>query len=634
MLYSVPDEYKEPYKGNPYPITLTFSDQLGRLKTLPFTPNQDSGPPESAYEQYTGSYSFLDLIHLCLDQIRPPDAGLFLYEGLDVFSSGMDQSDNTKSPLDQGYIDVEKYYDESGKPKMFHEVLSEAVQHFAAQMFAYKDGWIIRRVGSLDAAVVVRSWHEYLGSFTYTDNSSIDFRITNTVNSALPSVRLRMIGAHLDTLPALKKLVLNHDYGVRQSIIRNWSFTNNYETDHATAYTLPNGDGATWYSSVFANWINHTVSYICKTFLFNYQGDGIFSYDKIADGRRSNDTFNRRFATIQKPHDINLPSAGFDMGESGVLIIGGDGGYTSKCNDWTTGAYIDSELLTMNGPTSFNLSVDYMNWSNYVGGFQNGQFYIQVILYDLTHSWGQYTLDINGIWHSGIGHVILMPSPAVGGTSYTNFTLSTDFTPTALPNLRIGVRLFQMVDSLINWPTASTEWKGAVYDNIKVIPQLISRKGVTVTTRINNLNQKDQSVNLELGDAPANIFNSQLMYKNIVFEAGDYSVLSSAWDYKAGSTPLPHIEWLNGEYFKQLANASELISCKIHAGPGMFDFTKVIRDKDNGNKLFMIHRGTYNDLAGEFDGEIIRVFSDSDIAVIGTEDGKILITEDVKEIEA
>jgi hypothetical protein len=215
-------------------------------------------------------------------------------------------------------------------------------------------------------------------------------------------------------------------------------------------------------------------------------------------------------------------------------------------------------------------------------------------------------------------------------TSFTNFSTTTANLPAG--NCQIYIRLYslmQVFGSESNFNNGVGNFMGVVFDNVKIMPQILGAASLNLETRVEPLNQNIQSLKVDLGDAPVGGYNSGLIYKNIIFEAADMSVLSSAWDFKGGSNPLTHIYWLSNEYKVQLTNPSEIIQCDLQSGVGMFDFSKVIIEKDNSNKALIIHRGDYNDKSGIFSGEIMRVFTEGDIDLaITTEDGTVITTED------
>lgn len=642
--YSVPDSYKEPYTMNPYPITLTFSDQLGRLKTLFFTANQDSGPPEQPYIQYSGYWSHLDLIHLCLSQITDFSNPLNLYESLDVFSSGMDQSTYDKSPLNQAWNDVSKYYSDSGDPVTFYDVLSEICTHYGAQLFYDNDGWVLRRVASVADAVSQRKWTA-TGSkdagynIIYQSVNTVYFKVSNTVNNVALTSRNRMVGHILTVIPALKRLSVVHNYGQRTSILQNYSFDSyvrypSFSLDYA-AFPANN---QMFYASRFTNWsaVNNVPSlFTIHAMPFNYTGEAplvkyLEFFEHYFRGRLERGI---DFQSIEQGLKIPLLSTlpGFyNITNSAVLLVAGDGGETSWPVE-SVGPYylnngvncrIESDPVTLLGNQTVNISFDYMIFANGLPvSSLTGDCVVQVMFKNMTSgNIGSLRQD-NMIWDEGnvwncirinldihlTGTTLTLP------TSPQTFSTTTKMLPNA--NCKIWIRLYSLMQSVTNGPNFNHGpgfFSGILFNNIILMPQILGAKSIKLETRVENLNQSVQSLTLNLGDAPSGGYNAGLIYKNVVFENSLGTQLSSTWDFRGGSNALPHLWWISNEYKQQMTNPSEIIGVDIHAGTGMFDFGRVILEKDNSNKAFIILRGDYKDKSGVFAGEIVRVFSNAD----------------------
>jgi len=223
--YIEPQQYKEVYEPVSYPVTLTAVDGLSLLDC----------EYKNGNEYYTGRRYESQVILDCLGKIGHTE----FIEYVNLYEDTTDSSVDDSS-FDQILIDTLVF-----RGMSFIDVLKEVLQKYNA-IIRQKDGvFNIFRPVELKASTV------YGRHFTaYNTKTSVTRTTTQYINRlGYVSNRWQVPGGILMVQPPVQKVIIDHDYGSRESWIENYNFA-----VQSLTYDFVNG-------FTFANWVNHgTVS--------------------------------------------------------------------------------------------------------------------------------------------------------------------------------------------------------------------------------------------------------------------------------------------------------------------------------------------------------------------------------------
>lgn len=156
--YAIPEFHAEPYLFEPYPLEVTFSDQLGEMKNLDFLDINDN--------KFKGD---LKCIKIISEVLKKTGLELPIRCGINVFEETMAQA-VTDDPLDQAYVDSRIYYG-ANEPDKCNDVLKSLIEPFRAQMFQSMGVWWIIR---LSDSVGTFAYREFDFNGDYDSNSTFN----------------------------------------------------------------------------------------------------------------------------------------------------------------------------------------------------------------------------------------------------------------------------------------------------------------------------------------------------------------------------------------------------------------------------------------------------------------------------
>jgi hypothetical protein len=200
--YLLADLYSEPYELSNYNVNLKAIDGLGLLKNIPFL--------DASGNKYTGLKSDLEIINICLSKL---DLGLDVYTAVDIYEINMSDGTND-DPLTQAYSPCEAFND-----KDCATVLREILKPYGAQMWHQDNAWHIVRSELLNGNSYTRRRYNSSGVFqsaaSYNPNKSLtDDSVSLSYRNILVMARTTM-----QIIPAIKKLVIKHDYGLNDALL-------------------------------------------------------------------------------------------------------------------------------------------------------------------------------------------------------------------------------------------------------------------------------------------------------------------------------------------------------------------------------------------------------------------------------
>ena len=202
--FIVPHEYTEPYEMPPYEVTVTAVDGLVYLKDILY---DNSG----AY--YTGRKRQSEIIYDILSKIGFTEFEEYLNIYEDDMLDGVDDS-----PLDQAFDDVEKYED-----MYCFDVLTEVLKPYNAVIKQVNGRFVIYRPLELLQATVRGRYF-----VSPTSKTSLTLSPDQYINrtTQVSNIYQRPGGVMMIT-PAIKKIYLNHDFGSKESWIKNFELKAN-----------------------------------------------------------------------------------------------------------------------------------------------------------------------------------------------------------------------------------------------------------------------------------------------------------------------------------------------------------------------------------------------------------------------
>lgn len=153
-----PNVYQEDFIATPYFVGLRFSDNVKTLETEKFA--DDDG------NLLTGDMKLIKVIALIM---KKTGLNLKIRSGLNIFETNHNTA-ATDDPLDQTYVDVTCYREES-EPFDCWRVLESILRPFGARIFQYDNQWIIEEI---DRAVEEYAYRVFDADGVYESNSTFD----------------------------------------------------------------------------------------------------------------------------------------------------------------------------------------------------------------------------------------------------------------------------------------------------------------------------------------------------------------------------------------------------------------------------------------------------------------------------
>jgi hypothetical protein len=202
----LPFTYSEEYKHPPYYTTVLATDGLPELKDFYYF-NKDG-------VRFFGAVKLIKIIAYCLGQLQ---LGLNIRVACNMYSTGMDTTD-ADDPLDQAYLDVERFYIAEDSPSL-EFVLSSILEPFGARITQWDNRWNIVRVEETTGAYDYREFDsdgDYVSEGTFDPVVDVDYPNTRGVMfQSFPNLELQ---------PGYGKIRVNYKLGLKENILENGDF--------------------------------------------------------------------------------------------------------------------------------------------------------------------------------------------------------------------------------------------------------------------------------------------------------------------------------------------------------------------------------------------------------------------------
>lgn len=368
-------QYSEPFKHHPYSVIIKATDGLSELKNFYLV--QPDG------QKYYGTISAIKLIAHCLSVTR---IELDIRVAINLYATAMAQTDSD-DPLDQAYIDVDRFYLATSEPTLDF-VLASILESFGARIVQWENNWCITRVEEMCAAYDYRLFDkdgEYLTNDEYNPVKELGF----------PSQALDLKLIHADQnqeiRPSYGTLRTIYKLGLKPNVLRNGDFRlrSQYINLGAPGYIFSiNKDGFILVNAGYSinegyeQIDNNNVAYTTWSYILDAiqagpsGGQAYFDSEAIDLVMGSNNTMklNWRYKIssssayinilIPQYFKVNVPytkfrtRVTFDDGIN-VYYLTNDGRWTTEENEITffvtqTDEYLESEVIALQPPVGTN----------------------------------------------------------------------------------------------------------------------------------------------------------------------------------------------------------------------------------------------------------------------------------------
>ena len=158
--------------------------------------------------------SQISIIAFCL---KKTGLSLGIKSGINLYAIDMNSSD-TDDPLDQAFVDVQRYYLKKELPTCA-EVLTKILVPYGAQLKQWGGYWNIQRI---EERVDTYDYREFDTNGVYVDEGSYSpvKDVGNIDNGALSWIAF----PSMETVPGFGKIKLNYDLGVQENVLKNGDF--------------------------------------------------------------------------------------------------------------------------------------------------------------------------------------------------------------------------------------------------------------------------------------------------------------------------------------------------------------------------------------------------------------------------
>src|SRR5690606_4662010 len=156
--FHVPSVYVEPFVAAPYPVSLTFTDNLEILNAEPFT-DEDGN-------QIDGEQKIIKVISFIL---KKTGLALPIRSGINIYETNHNTT-ASDDPLDQTYVDT-ACYRRDGEPFTCAEVLEALLRPFGARILQASGQWVIEEIDRATASYAYRVF-DFNGD--YSSNGTFD----------------------------------------------------------------------------------------------------------------------------------------------------------------------------------------------------------------------------------------------------------------------------------------------------------------------------------------------------------------------------------------------------------------------------------------------------------------------------
>jgi hypothetical protein len=204
--FVMPDSSNEPFLEYPYPFQIKAKDILGTLKDIPYADNTVLIKKVDSLKNVLGE---------CLGRT---DLELNFVIGVNTFATSMDSSSVYACPLEQTYIDTNRFIDTNNKPYSVYDVIKHVCDQFTANVQQINGKWYF--VDVTEKARDVYNAREYLYT---TGFNKVGLVIINSSKTVLPE-QLVNRDHSFEREPAYKTVSTYYEYGYLTNQINNGDF--------------------------------------------------------------------------------------------------------------------------------------------------------------------------------------------------------------------------------------------------------------------------------------------------------------------------------------------------------------------------------------------------------------------------
>ncbi len=193
-----PNSYEEAYDDYPFVVSISVTDGLGYLKELDYVPTTEGRISED---------------NIIINDILSKIGFTAFNEVVNIYEENMSATTND-SPLDQVYVHTDAFEDLT-----CYEVLEKILSKWKALIRQYNGIMHIYRPKEMNGI-------SYMRKFTAPATKTLEtVNWTHQISrTATPSDFRDTNGGRLMHLTTAKQLSLRHDWGIRESWIKNWEF--------------------------------------------------------------------------------------------------------------------------------------------------------------------------------------------------------------------------------------------------------------------------------------------------------------------------------------------------------------------------------------------------------------------------
>lgn len=198
-------------------IMVTCSDRLGLIDNIPYALD---GVLYEGYDTY---------LNILFKALVATGLTLKIRTIVNLFESAMNDGSGD-DPIFQASINQNKFINSELEPSSCRTVVEECLRSLKCRLFQAAGIWYIVRTVEYEGSSLTYCQYTYLAGGVVTGSLSVQRTITDT--SGTPRFML-MRGTQIEQNQALKSYSIKQDYGLRESLLLGWNFTEK-EWDSAT----------------------------------------------------------------------------------------------------------------------------------------------------------------------------------------------------------------------------------------------------------------------------------------------------------------------------------------------------------------------------------------------------------------
>lgn len=217
---NMPGLYQEPFVMDPYPVSITFTDQLALLSGYKFLDDNKNN--------YTNKQKLITVIATILSKTG---LELPIRCGVNIFDIGM-STGVTDDPFNQAYVDCDCFYDvDLTNPKMCDFVLSEILKPFGARIVqSYGYWWIV----AMDEMTSSFNYREFDKNGNYITHGTFNEIVASSNATDTNRIVWKDQDPTLEVIRSFGRLVITQTTDPKESIIPNYGFEKPFDPNYLT----------------------------------------------------------------------------------------------------------------------------------------------------------------------------------------------------------------------------------------------------------------------------------------------------------------------------------------------------------------------------------------------------------------